>query len=291
MSTSAKITRIADFGAQRERHQCDSPLFDEVSTLSDHELALTIGAVRRPRLPLRALHPVLGEFENPHDSAAMECLREDIRRNGQRKAVAMFQGYVWDGAARYNACISLGLVPKVWILRGDPIIYLIHRHDPVRYGSPNSPERHKALEILNGIYRPEWRDKQKRFRSEWMAMARDEFRKLYKVSGPCVVCGLDRAYSHAHHLLPLNIQYEVGIESPVQDYTWLCHVHHGMVHRLFSACLTPTRRNADFPEYISYIVRDRAHATAARDVFERGYDLFKQAGGVGSRGNWSMLSP
>lgn len=285
---AAKIVRPAAFGAGPEP---ESPLFDEVSTLSEHELALTIGAVKRPSLPLRAIHPVLRQFPRAHTDEAMERLREDLRRNGQRKAIAMYQGYVWDGVARYNACINLGLVPKVWILRGKPQIYLIHRHDPVRYGEPNSPERHKAIEILNGIYAKDWKADYKRMRGEWMSYARDEFRQLYKVSKPCEVCKLDRAYSHAHHLLPLSVQYALGVETPVQDYTWLCHVHHKLVHRLFSAYLTPTRRNEDFPDFIGSVVSERDHTASIRGIFERGYDLFRQVGGVASRGNWRMLSP
>lgn len=286
---SAKIIKPTAFGGSVSPVD-DSPLFEDVASLSDHEMALTIGAVKRPALPWRALHPILREFEDPHTAESLEALREDIRRNGQRKAIAMYQGYVWDGVARYNACVALGLVPRVHILRGDPIIYLIHRHDSVRYGAPNSPERTAALAILNRIYDKEWKEKYRGTRAEWKGFARDEFRQVYKISQPCAVCALARDYSEAHHLLPLNVQYEIGIETAVQDYDWLCHVHHKMVHRLWSAYLTPTRRNEEFPDYVKYVAKPE-HADKARAVFDRGFDLFKVAGGVASRGNWSMVAP
>lgn len=267
-----------------------SALFNDVASMSDHEMQLTMGAITPPVLPLRWSHPVVQQFP-PMPADQYAELREDIRRNGQRRAIGMYQGYVWDGRSRYNACVELGLVPKLWILRvRDPIIYLLERH-PERYGAPRSPERTAALNALRQIETYEWIVEAKRRREEWMEHARSEFRKLYKVSRPCCVCGLGHHYSHAHHSLPLNIQYDIGVASPIQEYDWLCHLHHKHVHRLFAANFTPTRRNVDHPHALKYEIRDAAVLARLEAVFNRGLALFAAVGGIAERGNWNMVRP
>lgn len=57
-----------------------------------------------------------------HPSAAMlpemdddmyQALVDDIRANGQRQPIALFNGQIIDGRARYNACQELGIAPMV----------------------------------------------------------------------------------------------------------------------------------------------------------------------------------
>lgn len=278
-------------GAAAAGAEGESPLFDEVKTLSDHDLAITIGAIRRPRLPSRAGHPITRHFPSVSDAEYVK-LREDIRRNGQRRAICMYQGYIWDGRARHMVCCDLGLVPKLWILRvRDPILFLIHRHD--RYGAPNSPERHAAVGLLNRVLTREWKDQAKKDRADWIDFARDEFREMGARALPCFACGLDRKYSHAHHLLPLSIQYDLGTDYAIHDHEWLCPVHHREVHRKFAAELTPTRGNADHGVERSAWMKEpeRSQMKRTHEVFLRGFQIFTEAGGIAERGNWAMLRP
>lgn len=236
-------------------------------------------------------HPVVRKFPGL-DDAAYAALRDDIQVNGQRKAIGIYQGYIWDGRARYDACRDLGIVPKVWILRvRDPIIYLLQRHKN-RFGLPQTAERTAALEVLRSVEDAEWLRQVKRRRDEWLKFARDEFRQSIKVARPCMACGLDREYSHAHHVVPLGLQYELGLDQAIQDHDWLCAVHHKMMHRLWSAVITPTNRNLNFDHEGLYQPEPkRSHARKAHELFENGYRLFASLGGVSQRRNWDMVRP
>lgn len=241
--------------------------------------------------PFQEVHPLIRKF-SPVDDAAYVALRDDIQKNGQRKAIGLFQGYIWDGRARYDICRELQIVPKVWILRvRDPIIYLLQRHHD-RYGTPQTPERTAALGVLRGVDSREWLAAVKARRDQWLKIARDEFRQSVKVGRACQACGLDREYSHAHHSLPLSIQYELGLSTAIQEHDWLCSVHHKMVHKLWSEQLTPTHRNHEAGIILKYWPEPKhTHALAAKAIFERGYKLFSDLGGVSQGRNWDMVRP
>lgn len=241
--------------------------------------------------PFQAVHPLIRKFP-PLDDVAYNELCDDIQKNGQRKAIGIFQGYIWDGRARYDACRDLKIVPKIWILRvRDPVIYLLQRHRD-RFGLPSTTERTAALAVLRDVDNREWLVAVKRRRDEWLKFARDEFRQSIKMSQPCQACGLDREYSHAHHSLPLGIQYEMGLSDPIQEHDWLCAVHHKLVHKLWSEQLTPTNRNFEIEITLKYWSEPkRSHALAAAAIFRRGYKLFSDMGGIGQRGNWDMVRP
>lgn len=241
--------------------------------------------------PFQEAHPIIRKFPTLNH-AAYSALRDDIRQNGQRKAIGIFQGYIWDGRARYEICRDLEVVPKVWILRvRDPIIYLLQRHHD-KYGLPQTPERTAALSVLREVDNRDWLAAVKRRRDEWLKTARDEFRQSVKVGQACQACGLDREYSHAHHSLPLGIQYELGLGTAIQEHDWLCSVHHKMVHTFWSRQLTPTRRNYHAGDVLNYWPEPkRAHALAAKEIFERGYKLFSDLGGVSQGRNWDMVRP
>lgn len=270
-----------------------SDLYSDVKSLSDHELRLTIGAARRPSIPYRSVHPIVAQFPSVGD-AEYQALLEDIRKNGQRKAVCMFQGMIWDGRARYDACVALGLVPRVWSFnRGDPTIYLLERHRD-RFGLPRTPERTAALALLDKIESKEWKAEAVKRRDEWIADARRGFAERHRmVPQPCAVCGLAGEYSHAHHSLPLSVQYSLGVDEPVQDHDWLCHVHHKLIHQRIGAHLIGSRQYAgDDYAYRYKSPEDAGRAAAALDaVFEKARRLFVDVGGVPVRGNWAMLSP
>jgi hypothetical protein len=243
------------------------------------------------RGPFQEIHPLIRRFP-AMDDASYAALRDDIQKNGQRKAIGIFQGYIWDGRARYDVCRDLQIVPKIWILRvRDPIIYLLQR-DNKKYGLPNTAERKAATAVLREVDSREWLAAVKARRDDWLKGARDQFRQYVKVAQACQACGLDREYSHAHHSLPLGVQYEMGLREAIQEHDWLCSVHHKMVHRLWSEQLTPTRRNYEAGIILKYWPEPkRTHALAANDIFERGYKLFSDLGGVSQRRNWDMVRP
>lgn len=267
-------------------------LFEDVKSLSDHQLQLTIGAIRSPAVPWRSVHPVVAQFPRLADDA-YATLFDDIKANGQRKAVCMYQGMIWDGRARYDACMDLGLVPKVAVLRrGDPIIFLLHRHRD-KFGLPRSPERNAALAILNRIETLEWKKEAQDRREGWIAAARTEFQVQRRYAKPCAVCGLSDEYSHAHHSLPLNLQYALGVDMPIQEHDWLCPVHHKLIHQRISAEILGSRRPEGYDYHHRYKTEgDRTKAAGAiYDLTEKVRRLFTEVGGISPRGNWSMLTP
>lgn len=269
-----------------------SDLFDDVKGASEHEIQLAIGAARRPKVPWRSVHPVISKFPDISDQALSE-LRADIQRNGQRKAICMYQGMVWDGRARYRACVGLGLVPRVTMLRrADPIIYLLRRHND-RFGLPRTPEREEALRILHEIDAPEWKSEAQKQRAAWIAEARTEFQQIPRQPKPCAVCGLSSDYSHAHHSLPLAIQYALGVDEPVQEHDWLCPVHHKLLHRHIAAHLIGSRWT-DGGDYSHGYPTDQAREAAIKAtavLHAKARSLFIDVGGVPPSGNWSMLVP
>lgn len=270
-----------------------SDLYADVKGASDHELALALGSVKPPRLPFRSVHPAVRQF--PHmPNAEYEKLHDDIRQNGQRKAICMYQGMIWDGRARYDACVDLGLVPRVWPLRReDPIVYLLHRHRD-RFGLPHTAEREAALVLLREVRSTEWRQQAQKRRAEWIALARSEFQKYtWRSPKPCAVCGLSSEYSHSHHSLPLQLQYELGVDEAIQEYDWLCPVHHKLIHQHIAARLVGTRYS-DGDDYHHRYKSDaeRVRAQEALDtVFAKAHRLFCEVGGVATAGNWAMLAP
>jgi hypothetical protein len=62
----------------------------------------------------------------------------------------------------------------------------------------------------------------------WVAEARKSFRP-----GERLWCGICDGYediAHAHHVLPLSRQFDLGVAVPDQDFVWLCPNHHIAVH-------------------------------------------------------------
>jgi hypothetical protein len=221
------------------------------------------------------VHPVANRFPSI-DGDAFKALVDDIRKNGQRRPIALFQGQVWDGRARLDACRQLGIQPKYLLIRRrDPIIYLIQRHD--RYGAPRSPERTEALKVLQEIDTPDFRTAAKKARAEWIAEARRDFRNFVaKKYEPCAACGKHIEFVHAHHSLPLNIQFDMGIESANHDHDWLCPVHHRIVHAFVSIYIIGSRNGEILDNIPPHLDEDWA---SSERVFRRGMNLFEQYGG------------
>jgi ParB-like chromosome segregation protein Spo0J len=46
------------------------------------------------------------------DTDTFERLVRDIKRHGQREPIELLDGRIYDGRARYAACLRLGLIPR-----------------------------------------------------------------------------------------------------------------------------------------------------------------------------------
>lgn len=67
-------------------------------------------------------------------------------------------------------------------------------------------------------------------KDRWIADARREF--VSSSREPCRVCGRFLAVTHAHHVIPLSLQYDSGKKRANHDHVWLCPTHHAVVHVL-----------------------------------------------------------
>lgn len=83
-------------------------------------------------------------------------------------------------------------------------------------------------EAIVGIVGDEIVKKRRLLRDAWIAVARSEFRASARES--CCVCGKHRAITHAHHIVPLNWQYRIGIDNAYHSHVWLCPNHHTILH-------------------------------------------------------------
>jgi hypothetical protein len=62
----------------------------------------------------------------------------------------------------------------------------------------------------------------------WIAAARQEFEPRRRA--PCFVCGKFEAITQAHHVVPLNEQFECGFGVADHEHEWLCPNHHVTLH-------------------------------------------------------------
>lgn len=228
-------------------------------------------------------HPIANRF--PVNEEGYGELLAGLRANGQQRAIALYEGKVWDGRLRAVGCDALGLEPRYRFLRKtDPIIFLLERH--TRYGAPSSPERHAALEILRQIRREEWKAAARKQKSRWLAAARANFRSFSLRPKLCDVCGKYAEFCHAHHSLPLSLQFELGLEEPTHEHDWLCPTHHRWIHMLIGTYITDTRDGA-FLDHVPEHHLDEWHLT--EKLFMKGYGLFEKHGGTPYNGKtWAL---
>lgn len=232
-------------------------------------------------------HPILSPFP-VMSGDDLDVLTADIAKNGQRRPVALYQGCVWDGRARIDACWRLGIQPRYWLLRkGDPIHFVVSHN--ARFGEPRSPERNAMLDHFEQVETREAIAAEKKRRAEWMADARREFRFQAVRPEACAVCGKHREMVHAHHSLPLNLQYDLGLHSAIHDHDWLCPVHHRVVHVYISIYITCSKSG-----YILDNIREErvAEWVKAEEVFRKGHALFLGLGGLNhDRAEWNDKYP
>lgn len=260
-----------------------SKLFDDIKDLRDHEVEIALNRARPVKLPPRHAHPIVAGLPVVAD---YKKLVASIRSDGQQYAVAMHQGYIWEGRARYDACVEIGLVPKVFVLRENPIKFLLRR-DYRRYATP--ADREALFERLSKLNGKDWEVKEEAYRKDWVSIERDIFRKLKKIKKPCAVCGLGKEYSHAHHLIPLSLQYDLGVTDASHEYECLCPVHHQLMHRMIGSMVTGSR-----VEYFSRSggwldKKKERESAAAFVVFDRGLALLSAIGGFPRAGNWHLI--
>ena len=67
-----------------------------------------------------------------------------------------------------------------------------------------------------------------REKTEWIKWARGSFEPGNREA--CVICGKFQNIAQAHHLIPLEDQYDRGFQPPNQKFVWLCPSHHDTVH-------------------------------------------------------------
>src|ERR1700733_14887339 len=72
--------------------------------------------------PLANIFPLMDENE-------LKRLTEDIRKNGQREPIKLYEGKILDGRNRYRACVRLGIDPVTEEYTGnDALDYVVSRN-------------------------------------------------------------------------------------------------------------------------------------------------------------------
>jgi len=69
-------------------------------------------------------------------------------------------------------------------------------------------------------------------KSVWVNIARKTFAPSRREC--CAVCKRFKSLTHAHHLIPLSIQFDRGFDIPDTNHVWLCPNHHAAVHVLIA---------------------------------------------------------
>jgi hypothetical protein len=68
----------------------------------------------------------------------------------------------------------------------------------------------------------------KRVKKAWIALARRCFQPSDRQ--PCIICCKFRVLAEAHHVIPLEAQYDRGFTEPDHRHVWLCPNHHQLLH-------------------------------------------------------------
>ncbi|WP_024342652.1 HNH endonuclease [Bradyrhizobium japonicum] len=92
---------------------------------------------------------------------------------------------------------------------------------------PN-PSRRAMLAARMGVVKQRLVAQYSARKSAWIASARLTFQP-----GPrkaCYVCGGFGPITQAHHVIPLNEQFDLGFVAPDHEHEWLCPNHHVILH-------------------------------------------------------------
>jgi len=76
-----------------------------------------------------SIHP-LAEIFPPMSDEEIKGLIDDIKANGLREPIILFEHKVLDGRNRHRACAELGIEPQTrqWDHKGDPLDYVISKN-------------------------------------------------------------------------------------------------------------------------------------------------------------------
>lgn len=69
-------------------------------------------------------------------------------------------------------------------------------------------------------------------KDEWVRKARALFDPTDR--RPCCICLKHQSITHAHHVVPLARQFDLGYTEPDHVHVWLCPNHHAIVHLFLS---------------------------------------------------------
>src|SRR5215470_6983751 len=78
----------------------------------------TIYSAADGRKPDLRFHPLAGLFP-PMEGAEFDALVADIKANGLRGLITVYQNKILDGRNRYHACRALGIEPRLTPFTGD----------------------------------------------------------------------------------------------------------------------------------------------------------------------------
>lgn len=242
--------------------------------MSIEEIRRAWGTKIDPKMHYPDWHAVMEAFPSP-SAGKIDGLIEDIRRKGMRRPIALYQGKVIDGRARIIAAQRLKIQPGYLIVRRrDPVLFLIERATDQRFGVPSSPERQEALQHLRAF--DTGREAARQERKQWLSHARREFRDAVSTPQPCAVCKRHLEFVHAHHSLPLNVQYDLGLFFADHTHDWLCPTHHRIVHTFVSIYMLGSREGEILDCIPDHLAPEWGGAEA---VYARGHQLFKAYGG------------
>jgi hypothetical protein len=76
---------------------------------------------------------------------------------------------------------------------------------------------------------------QQQNKNAWIRSARLAFDPGCRA--PCAVCGAYESLTQAHHVVPLSIQFELGLDEPLHCFEWLCPTHHTALHLIIDALI------------------------------------------------------
>lgn len=83
------------------------------------------------------------------DAAGFAALKEDIRQQGQREAVVIFEGKILDGRHRWKACEELGRTAKTREFDGDDALAFVVSHNLTRRHLSESQRAMAAGKLAN----------------------------------------------------------------------------------------------------------------------------------------------
>lgn len=176
----------------------------------------------------KEFHPVSNIFPLM-DQDALQDLTDDIRENGLLEPIWLHpDGRIIDGRNRYLACLETGYTPqyRTWDGTGSLVAFVAGMNKE-KLESMSASQRAcaaaEACQLLQQAKKDYYLEKKR-----WLCAARAAFAPGTRQ--PCIVCRGYESVTHAHHVFPLEIQFDRGIKEPIQEFIWLCPNHHAAIH-------------------------------------------------------------